>query len=103
MTSANKKWIGAGLLTAGVATACASHAITELLVRLAINRKCPAFGALAQAAIKASDCPLEFLKAVEKSAEELGKSPTNRYRFLLRTAPCWLDIGFAPLIRSGLL
>jgi fermentation-respiration switch protein FrsA (DUF1100 family) len=82
MTSANKKRIGAGLLTAGIATACASHAITELLVRLAINRKCPAFSTLARAAIKASACPLEFLKAVEKSAEELEKKPHQQVQIL---------------------
>lgn len=96
MTRANKKWIGAGLLTAGVTTLCASHAITELLVRLAIHRQCPAFSALARAAIKKTACSIDFLKAVEQSAKDLEQTPHQKIQILSKDGTLLVGHWFCP-------
>jgi fermentation-respiration switch protein FrsA (DUF1100 family) len=76
MTGAGKKWVRAGLLTAGAAgIAAISHSITNFLVRVAIDRDCPAPDTLARMAIRGSTCPREFLDAMRVGAENLEALP----------------------------
>ena len=76
MTSAGKKWMHAGLFTAAAAgIVAASHAITDFLVKVAVDRECPAQDTLARVAIRGSECPREFLEAMRDGAEALEKQP----------------------------
>lgn len=76
MTSAKKKWLGAGLITACVATVAASHALTDYLVRIAVDRDCPAgMDTFAKKVIRGSSCSAAFLQTREEAAHRLAAMP----------------------------